>query len=75
MGVAREDLRPRLLELLPHGELQLFGIGDAPEARELGGELDRLGDEPLILAIEEQTHLPQRVDIALGRELHHRDRI
>ena len=71
---AREDLRARLLELLPQRELQLFRIGDAAQPRELRGQLQILRDEALIFAIEEETDLAKRVDIALVRELHHRRR-
>lgn len=69
---AGKDLRARLFELLPQDECELFGIGDAAQARELRGQLQVLRDQALIFAIEEQADLPQRVDIALVRELHHR---
>ena len=63
--LARKGLGPRLLELLPEDEFQLFGIGDAAQPRELRGQLQILGDEALIFAIEQEADLAQRVDVAL----------
>jgi hypothetical protein len=53
--------RPRLLELSPHDEFQLFRIGDAAEPRERRGQLQILRDEALIFAIEEEADLAKRV--------------
>ena len=71
LGLARKDLGARLLELLPKDEFELFRVGDAAQTRELRGQLQILGDEALILAIEQAADLAQRVDIALVREFHH----
>jgi hypothetical protein len=70
-GLARHGLGPRLFELLPQDEFQLFRIGDAAEPRELRSQLQILRDEASIFAIEEEADLAKRVDIALVRELHH----
>jgi hypothetical protein len=64
-------LRPRLFQGAQLGQRQLFRIGDATEPRELRRQLQRLGQEPLILALEEETDLTQRVDVALLRQIDH----
>jgi hypothetical protein len=49
----------------------LGDLRQAPQARELGGQLEILGDEALILTLEQQADLPQGVDVAFLRQRHH----
>ena len=70
-GRSVEDRRPRLLERLLDGERELGDLGQSAQPRELRGQLEILGDEPLILALEEQTDLPECLDIAFVAERHH----
>ena len=49
----------------------LHDLRQPPEARELRGQLEILGDEALIFALAQQADLPPRVDVALFRERHH----
>jgi hypothetical protein len=53
------------------GERQLRDLGESAQPRELRGQLEILRDEALILALEEQTDLPECVDIAFLAEGHH----
>jgi hypothetical protein len=65
-----ENRRAGLLQRLLDGKRQLRDVGQAPQARELGGQLEILGNEALILALEEQA-LPQRIDVAFLGQGHH----
>jgi hypothetical protein len=60
-----------LLERTHLGERQLLGIGQSTHARELRGQRQRLGDEALVFALEEETDLPQGLDIAFLRQIDH----
>jgi hypothetical protein len=62
-----EQLRAPLLERPQLGERELLGIGESAHTRELRGQLQLFGDEALILALEEETDLPQGLDIAFLR--------
>ena len=64
---ALKDLRARLLQLVLHREGQLLEVRHAAQARELRGQLQILGDEALVFAIEEETDLAQRVDDRVRR--------
>lgn len=66
-----EDRRPRLLQRLLDGEGELGDLREAAQAGQLRGQLEILRDEPLILALEEETDLPERLDVAFFRERHH----
>ena len=68
---AVEDRGARLLQRLLDGERELVDVGESAQARELRGQLEILGDEALIFAIEEETDLAKRLDVAFVRELHH----
>ena len=68
---AVEDRRAGLLQRLLDGERELGDLGESAQPRELRGQLEILGDEPLILALEEETDLPERLDVAFFRERHH----
>lgn len=68
---AVEDRRPSLLQRLLDGERELGDLGESAQPRELRGQLEILGDEPLMLALEEQTDLPECLDIAFVCERHH----
>ena len=70
-GRAVEDGRPRLLQRLLDGERELGDLGQSAQPRELRGQLEILGDEALILALEEETDLPERLDVAFFSERHH----
>jgi hypothetical protein len=61
----------RLGERAEFGKSQLPGIGHAAKAREFRGQLQVLGEEALDFAIEEETDLPQRVDITFLRQIDH----
>ena len=76
VGVGRgrrpvEDRRARLLQRLLDGERELGDLGQPAHPRELGRQLEILGDEALILAIEEETDLAQCLDVAFFTERHH----
>ena len=71
----RERLAAALLQRAQLGERQLLRVREAAEPRELRGQLQILGDEALVLAIEEQADLAQRVDVALLRQIHHAESI
>ena len=75
LGVALKDLGARLLQLVLHREGELLDVRDATQARELRRQLESLGDEPLIFAIEEETDLAKRFDVLFIRQLHHLGRI
>jgi hypothetical protein len=67
----QQPLRSRLLQGAQLSQRQLFGIGDAAEPRELRRQLQRLGEEALILALEQETDLTQGLDVALLRQIDH----
>jgi hypothetical protein len=66
-----EDRGTGLLQRLLDREGELSDLGESAQARELRRQLEILGYEPLILALEEETDLPERLDIAFVRERHH----
>jgi hypothetical protein len=66
-----ENRRARLLQRVLDGERELRDLGQPAQPRELGGQLEILGDEPLILALEQPADLPQGVDVAFVRKRHH----
>ena len=66
-----EDRRPGLLQRLLDGKRELGGFGESAQPRELRGQLEIPGDEPLILALEKETDLPKRLDVVFFRERHH----
>ena len=68
---AVEDRRARLVERLLHRKRELRDLGESAQPRELRSQLEILGDEALILALEEETDLPERLDVAFVRERHH----
>jgi hypothetical protein len=74
-GLVVKDLRAPLLELVQDRQLQVLGIGDATQARDFRGQFERLRDEALILAIEEETDLAKRFKVMFLGQLHHRPRI
>ena len=67
--------RTTLLERAQFRERELLGIRHAAQPCELRGQLQGLRDEALILAVEEETNLPQGVDIAFLRQVDHALRI
>jgi len=67
----REHLCAPLLQRPQLGERQLFGIRQSTQARVLGRQLQGLRDEALVFAFEEETDLPQGVDIAFLRQINH----
>ena len=60
-----------VLQILQDGELQLLWIGHTLQPRDFGGQLQRLRNEPLIFAIEEETDLTERFKIVFLTQLHH----
>ena len=52
-----ENRRAGLLERPLHRERQLRDIGQAAQSGELGGQLEVLGDEALILTLEQHADL------------------
>ncbi len=70
-----QHLRTTLLERAQFRERELLGIRHAAQPCELRGQLQGLRDEALILAVEEETNLPQGVDIAFLRQVDHALRI
>jgi hypothetical protein len=66
-----KDLRASLLEILEHRELELLRVRQTLEAREFSGEVECLGNEALIFAIEEQTDLAERFKVLFLGQLHH----
>jgi hypothetical protein len=65
------DLRLDAREILPQRELELFGVGQPAQPRELRGQLADLLGETLVLAIQEETDLTERLDITLLGQRHH----
>jgi hypothetical protein len=63
-----ENRRARLLQRVLDDKRELRDVGQPAQPRELGGQLEIPGDEPLILAVEQQADLPERVDVAFVRE-------
>jgi hypothetical protein len=61
---AGENRRARLLQRALHGKRELLDLRQPAQPRELGGQLEILGDEALILALKQHTDLPQRIDVA-----------
>jgi hypothetical protein len=74
-GLVVKYLRAPLLELFQDRQVQLLGIGDASQAGDFRGQFERLRDEALIFAIEEETDLAKRFKVMLLGQLHHRRRI
>ena len=70
-----KDLRARRLEIALHDQVQLLDVALAAQARQLRSQLEVRGDQALIFAIEEETNLPQRFEIAFVGQLHHVSRI
>jgi hypothetical protein len=70
-----KQLRTSLLQLLERGQLELLRMGQTLEAREFRRQFQRLGDEALIFAIEEQADLTKRFKILFLRQFHHALRI
>jgi hypothetical protein len=66
-----ENRGARLLQGLLDRQRELRDLGQAAQARELGGQLEILGDEPLSLALEQSADLPQGVDVAFLRQRTH----
>jgi hypothetical protein len=60
-----------LFERAQLGQRELLEVGQYTHARDFRGQLQRLGDEALILALEEGTDLPQGLDIAFLRQINH----
>ncbi len=69
--LALENGRPGLLQRLRDRQRQLRDLGPPAQARELRRQLQILGDEPLVLALEEPTDLAERLDLAFVSERHH----
>ena len=69
--VVVKHLCPPLLEFLQDGELQLLRISHAAESGDFRREFQRLRDEALIFAIEEETDLAKRFKVVFLGELHH----
>jgi hypothetical protein len=69
--VVMKHLRTPLLEFLKDRQLELLGIGHAAEASDFRRQFQRLRDEALILAIEEQTNLAKRFKVVFLGQLHH----
>src|SRR5581483_1399766 len=67
--------RARLLELLLDAERELLHGGQAAQAGELRGQLEILRNEPLILSVEEETNLAERLEIVFVAERDHVSRI
>lgn len=57
VGRRRQQLCATLFQRPQLRERQLLGIRHATQPGELRGQLQRLGDEPLIFALEEETDL------------------
>jgi hypothetical protein len=68
--VRLKHLRASLLQIVEDGQLELLGIV-APQACELRGQFQRLRDEALIFAIEEETNLTKRFKVVFLGQLHH----
>jgi hypothetical protein len=66
-----KHLRPALLELSEDRQLELLGIDHAAQTGDFCRQFQRLRDEALILAIEEETDLAKRLKVAFLGELHH----
>ena len=54
---------------------KLLDVRDAAQACELRRQFEGLGDEALILAIEEETDLAKRLNVAFVGQLHHAARL
>jgi hypothetical protein len=74
-GGALQQLRTSLLQILKHRQLELLRIRHPLEAGHLRGEFQRLGNQSLIFAIEENTDLTERFKILLFTQLHHASNI
>ncbi|MGE3508954.1 MAG: hypothetical protein AB7N65_08720 [Vicinamibacterales bacterium] len=57
----RRGSPPGLLQRPLDGKRELGDLRESAQPRELRGQLQILGDEPLILALEEETDLPERL--------------
>jgi hypothetical protein len=66
-----KQLRAPPFEFLEDGQLQLRRIGHAAETGDLRRQFQRLRDEALILAIEEETDLAKRFKVVFLGQLHH----
>jgi hypothetical protein len=78
LGAARvtsKHLCARVLEFLQERQLELLDIRRATQPGELRRQLADFVNEALILAIEEDTDLAQRIEIAFVFQLHHSPRI
>jgi hypothetical protein len=78
LGAARVTLKhlcARVLKLLQERQLELLDIRRATQPGELRRQLTDFVNEALILAIEEETDLTQRVEIVFVFQLHHSPRI
>jgi hypothetical protein len=73
--VPSKDLVARLLQFLQQRQLELLGVRNAAQSREFRRHPAELLNEALIFAIEEETDLPERFEIALVAQLHHSPRI
>jgi hypothetical protein len=69
--IVAKHLRPSVLELLQDRQLQLLGIGHAAQTSDFRRQFQRLCDEALIFAIEEETDLAKRFKVVFLGELHH----
>jgi hypothetical protein len=66
-----EDGRTRLLQRLLDGEGELGDLRQSAQPGEFRRQLEILGDEALILALEEEADLAQGVEVAFFAERHH----
>jgi hypothetical protein len=71
IGVGLKHLRASPLDILKHRELELLRMRQTLQARELRGRVQRLRDEALIFAIEEETDLAKRFKVLFLGQLHH----
>ena len=74
-SVVLKYLCPPLLQVLERGQLELLRIRQAAQPGEFRGQFQRLRDEALIFAIEEETDLTKRFQILFFRQFHHALRI
>jgi hypothetical protein len=70
-----EDLCAGARQIIPEGQRQLLRVRRPAQASELRRQLTDFFQQALILAIEEQADLTERLDIAFLRQRHHAPRI
>ena len=72
---ALQNRRARLQELLLDAKRELLHGGQASESRELRRQFEILRNEALILSVEEETDLAERLEILFVAQRDHVSRI